>query len=114
MEKETKKHLIILILKILENESDEKHPITQKEICHVISQKFLCDRKTIGRNIKYLQEINYPIIKTSKGYYLDKKQFSVEEISFIKKVILNSEEKTIEEKNEILNKLLPLLTKIRR
>ena len=92
---EHKKHLIILILRILESETDKKHPITQRKICEEISRVFPCDRKTVGRNIKFLQEIKFPIIKTTKGFYMDNKQFSLYEISFILDLVKNSTDKNI-------------------
>ena len=114
MEKQSKKYLNILILKILESQTDENHPLTQNEILSNIPESIKCDRKTVCRNIKFLKEIHYPIVKTSKGFYLDKKKFSLDEISFITKAILNCQEKPIEERSEILDKLLLLLTKIYR
>ena len=62
-----KKYLIILILKYLEANSDEKHPLTQTRIAEEISEVFPCDRKTVGRNLRFLKEVGYPIKKTSRG-----------------------------------------------
>lgn len=39
-----KKHLIVLILKILETCSDEKNPLTQIQITNMISDKYPCDK----------------------------------------------------------------------
>ena len=74
-----KKYLIILILKYLEANSDEKHPLTQTRIAEEISGVFPCDRKTVGRNLRFLKEVGYPIKKTSRGFYLGKRLFTVEE-----------------------------------
>ncbi len=78
-----KKYLIILVLKILESFTDSSNKLTQIEIAKQISAVYPCDRKTIGRNIKFLQSIGYPIVKTSNGFYMDNKIFSVEEIDYI-------------------------------
>ena len=78
-----KKHLIVLILKILETYSDEKHPLTQIQITNMISGKYPCDRKTVGRNIKFLKEMGYPIVKTPTGFYMGNQLFSREEIAFV-------------------------------
>ncbi len=78
-----KKHLIILILRILETRSDEAHPITQVEIARLISGKYPCDRKTVGRNIGFLRELGFPIEKCPRGFYMEKKLFSREEIAFV-------------------------------
>ncbi len=68
---------------MLETHSDKNHPLTQVEITKTISSKFPCDRKTVGRNIKFLKNMGYPIIKTPTGFYMDNQLFSREEIDFI-------------------------------
>ena len=108
---EKKKQLIILVLRMLESESDAQHPLTQTEMANVISEIYPCDRKTVCRNIKFLKEMGYPIIKTTKGFYMDNKLFSVEEIEFIKSAILSKNEKTHEERESLSNKVAELLTK---
>lgn len=87
----TKKQLIVLVLRMLETHSDKNHPLTQVEITKTISSKFPCDRKTVGRNIQFLRELNFPIIKTSKGFYMDNQMFSKKEIDFILESVKNSE-----------------------
>ena len=82
-EKATKKYLIILILRILETESDVRNPLTQIKIAEMISRVYPCDRKTVGRNIAFLKELGYPIVKNGKGFYMDKLLFTREEINFV-------------------------------
>ena len=79
----TKKHLIILVLKILENNTDSRWPKTQVEIANEISRVYPCDRKTVGRNIKFLKEMGYPIVKTNRGYYMEGRTFNKKEIDYI-------------------------------
>jgi biotin operon repressor len=70
---QSKKQLILLVLNELNVNSDEKHPLTQTQIAKNLSgKKYTCERKTVCRNIKFLQEMGYPIKKTGKGFYLDK------------------------------------------
>lgn len=111
---ENKKHLIILILKIFESTTDKDHPITQTKIAYDISQVYSCDRKTVGRNIGYLIKVGYPIVKTTKGYYLDKKKFTIEEANFVLNAVLMSPEKSEEEKQDIAIRLKEVLNKIYR
>lgn len=106
-----KKYLIVLILRILETDTDVNNTITQMKIAEDISKVYPCDRKTVGRNIQYLQRLGYPIKKTTKGFYMDKKLFSLEDISFIKDSIMLSQGKTEAEKQELLEKLIPIVTK---
>ena len=70
----SKKYLILLILKILENESDESHPLTQSQIARLLSEVFPCDRKTVCRNIAFLKKIGYPIWEITQSKF-NKKWF---------------------------------------
>lgn len=111
---DNKKCLIIFVLKLLENSSDKDHPLTQSRIAFIISNKYTCDRKTVGRNIKTLIKIGYPIVKTPKGYYLDKKKFTIEEKDYIINCIKTNDEKSDEEKQIIINRLSEILDYIYR
>lgn len=85
--REPKKYLIILILRILETDSDKRHPLTQLEIADKISACHPCDRKTVGRNIKFLREVGFPIIKTRVGFYMDNCMFSRDEVDFVLRAV---------------------------
>ena len=108
---QSKKQLILWILNVLNTESDEKKQITQTEIARIISDMYLCDRKTVGRNIKFLQQMGYPIKKTSKGFYIESKAFSVDEVDFIKRAIMLAEGKSDSEKTELAQKVAEVLAK---
>lgn len=110
---QSKKQLILWVLNILDNETDKNNPVTQVELANIISSKFPCNRKSVCRNIKFLQEMGYPIIKTAKGFYMDK-VFSVQDIEFVKKTILSAEGKSEEEKIDITNKVVATLNKAYR
>ena len=109
--KNTKKYLIVLILRILESNTDAEHPITQTKIAKNISELYPCDRKTVGRNIHFLQKLNYPIVKSSKGFYMDNMVFSVSDVQFVESAILTSNIKNDEEKAELVKKLKFLMTR---
>lgn len=106
-----KKQLILLVLNELNINSDENHPLTQTQIAKTLSgEKYTCDRKTVCRNIKFLQEMGYPIKKSSKGFYFDK-VFSVGDIDFIKDAIISAKGKSETEKSEIARKVVDILAK---
>ena len=106
-----KKQLILLVLNELNANSDEKNPLTQIQIARNLSgETYTCDRKTVCRNIKFLQNMGYPIKKSNKGFYFDK-TFSLEDISFVKKAILSADGKAEIEKDEIAKKVVDILTK---
>ena len=101
----------VWVLNILNTESDETRPITQTEIASIISEVYHCDRKTVCRNIKFLKEMGYPIIKTSKGFYIKGKSFTADELHFIQNAILNASEKVTEEKRALAEKVMDILSK---
>ncbi|MBQ2805290.1 MAG: hypothetical protein IJF10_05360 [Clostridia bacterium] len=103
--KTSKKFLIVLVLKILEAHTDSHHPITQSKILQYISDVFPCDRKTIGRNIKALQSVGYPIVKTSKGFYMNNKVFSMQEVDFVLQAIGQAQDVEQVNKTELCAKL---------
>ena len=109
---QSKKQLILWVLNVLNNESDENNPITQTKIADVISDMYPCDRKTVSRNIKFLQEMGYPIKKTSKGFYMERRVFSIEEVSFIKAAIIESTGKDDAEKAALAEKVSEVLSKM--
>ena len=75
MDKIAKKTIIVHILKILYSYSSADYPVTQTFIADYLNDIDMpCDRKTVGRNIKYLIDMGLPIIKfrgSKRGYYYD-------------------------------------------
>ena len=75
MNKIAKKTIIVYILKILYCYSSFDYPVTQTFIADYLNDIDIpFDRKTVGRNIKYLIDIGLPIIKiqgSNRGYYYD-------------------------------------------
>lgn len=69
-----KKSSILYVLNIIKLYSSEEHPVSQSAICNFLNEiNIPCDRKTVGRNIEYLQQFGYPIVKVpGKGFYIDK------------------------------------------
>ncbi len=108
---QSKKQLILLVLNELSINSDKNTPLTQTQIAENLSGKlFTCDRKTVCRNIKFLKDMGYPIIKTNHGFYMDK-TFSKEDIAFVKSAILYAEGKSDEEKQKLATSVVTVLTK---
>ena len=75
--KTAKKTIIIYVLIMLQKGSSKQKPITQTNIANVLkSMDIPCDRKTVGRNIDYLIEFGYPIVKIKGGgCYFDWENF---------------------------------------
>ena len=78
MEKEiSKKNIILYVLKVLCKFSSIKTHIPQTAIANYLNDIGVpCDRKTVGRNIRYLQDFGINVQKDEKGYFVDKEQVS--------------------------------------
>ena len=114
---ESKKQLILLILNELNANSDEEHPLSQAQIAKNISgEKYICDRKTVCRNVKFLMDMGYPIRKKekNKGFYMDKKLFSIDDLNFIRSAIQNAAGKDDSEKAELAQRVTYILSKTYR
>ena len=69
-----KKTIILYILKIFEEASVSmpNQPLILNNIAKALNTMgIVCDRKTVGRNVKYLVDFGIPIVKSKKGYYMD-------------------------------------------
>lgn len=106
-----KKQNILLVLKILETESDKAHPMTQIAIADAISAVYPCDRKTVARNIYFLKSVGYPIVKTARGFYLDRKLFSIDERNYIISAVGSATDEQAGNKADLLNRLTVILDK---
>ena len=75
MQPNSKKTIIICILKILYNYTSFDYPVTQTTIVNYLNDIDIdCTRKTVGRNLNYLIKIGLPIKKKrgkNAGYYYD-------------------------------------------
>lgn len=61
--KQPKKLIILYILKILQEFTDENHKISQHRIQELLEEKYdiMVERKTIRSNLSKLMEFGYPI-----------------------------------------------------
>lgn len=82
-----------IVLKILEQYSDENHFLTQKEIVALIQNEYemTVQRKTIGRAIQDLLFLGYDINrKPGGGFALLEREFEPSEVSFLADAIFSS------------------------
>lgn len=66
------------VLEVLKSESDKNHPLTLQKIADKLAEEFDStgnstrgNRHTARAYIEALQESDYPIVRTSRGYYLE-------------------------------------------
>ena len=79
-----KKVIIVYILNVLRLTTKQR-PINQTVICDYLNEIGIpCDRKTVGRNVEYLKEMGYPIVKVpGVGMYFDHEDFAADKRNFI-------------------------------
>ena len=90
----TKKLSILYLLKVLREETDENHPLTQQELAQRIENisGIVCERKSIASNTSNLIDSGVEIQKADgkKGYYLASREFEPSEISFLVDALFSS------------------------
>src|SRR5574344_1293420 len=90
---EGKKASIILILKVLEEYSDEEHFLKQQDIIDKVYELYQVEleRKSVASSIKLLQELDYDINFVPKaGYALFSRKFDDAEVRFITDALMTS------------------------
>lgn len=90
---QNKKSSILLVLKVLEEYTDDNHYLTQPQIAAKISQLYGIDleRKAIGSSLQLLEELDYDIAKGPKGgFALLSRTFDPSEASFLIDAIFSS------------------------
>ena len=88
-----KKSSMLFVLKVLEEYSDENHYLTQQEIIDKINLLYgiELERKSIGSSLQLLEELDYDIVKGSKGgFALLSRTFDTTEAAFLIDAIFSS------------------------
>ncbi|MBR1855425.1 MAG: WYL domain-containing transcriptional regulator [Lachnospiraceae bacterium] len=107
---EGQKVKILYILKILEEFTDEEHPMTTAELIRRLEdQGISCERKTIYNDIAQLVDFGYDIVQVSNrrggGYYFASREFEVAELKLLVDVVQSSRFITVRKSRELIKKL---------
>ena len=114
---ENKKASILLILKVLEEYSDEEHFLTQQDIIDKVYQLYgiELERKSIAFSISLLQELDYDINKSPRGgYALLARSFDNSEIRYIVDSLFSSKAISGKQASELAKKLNACLSRHQR
>lgn len=105
---EAKKTLIMRIYQILENYSDQEHPLTQQDIIDRLYRDYdiECERKAVGRNISYLKEMGYDIESDARGTYLASRHFENSELRLLIDSVLGSRHINDTHSKQLIDKLI--------
>lgn len=104
---ENRKKLILMILEILKEYSDEEHPLKQEDILRHLKLMYdtTCDRRTISSNIRMLGDLDYEILHSRKGYYLAERTFEDAELRLLIDSVLCSQTISEKQSKDLIEKL---------
>ena len=107
---EAKKTLIMRIYQILDEYSDEEHPLTQQNIIDILERDYdiPCERKAVGRNVSYLKEMGFDIESTANGTYLASRKLENAELRLLIDSVLSSRNVNSTHSEQLINKLIAL------
>lgn len=114
---ENKKASIILVLKVLEEYSDENHYLTHQNIIDKIESLYglELERKSIASSLSLLEELGYDIVKGSKGgFALLSRTLESSEVTFLVDAIFSSKSISGKQARELTKKVSSGLSKYDR
>lgn len=114
---ENKKASILLILKVLQEYSDEDHFLTQQDIIDKVDELYgiELERKSVAFSISLLQELDYDINKSPRGgYALLSRDFDNSEIRYITDALFSSKSLSAKQAAELSKKLNSCLSRYQR
>lgn len=114
---ENKKASILMILKVLEEYSDEGHFLTQQDIIDKVYELYgiELERKSVAFSISLLQELDYDINKSCRGgYALLSRTLDNSEIRYIIDALYSSKSLNGKQATSLSNKISACLSKYQR
>ncbi len=116
---EEKKTSILAVYKVLEEFSDENHPLTRTEITDLIKKQYniTIDRRTLYRNIEMLINFGYDISDYNEnkiGYYLKDRLFQHSEVLLLCNAVHASHFIPDKASKDLVNKLLSCQSRYKR
>ncbi len=112
-----KKLLIAYIYKILEEYSDEHHPLRQQDIIELLGQLYgmECERKAISANLQNLEELGVNIFRIpNRGVYMGQRTLEPSEVTFLVDAIFSCKAISSRHSLELSEKLFQNLSKYQR
>ena len=114
---ENKKASILLVLKVLEEYSDENHYLTHQNIIDKIDELYgiELERKSIASSLLLLEELDYDIVKGPRGgFALLSRNLESSEVTFLVDAIFSSKSISGKQARELTKKVSSGLSKYDR
>jgi predicted DNA-binding transcriptional regulator YafY len=104
---------LIKIIEILQQNTDEEHPMTTLELCqHVLDAGIRCERRTLAEDIKVLNDYGYEVMSGTKGhaktYYIADRKFDRHELKILIDAVQAASFITNKKTDELVNKIADL------
>lgn len=101
---------LLKLVEILRQETDEQHPLRTSQICSRLNAlKISCDRRTLSKDIKTLNEYGFDVVSTmvghEKAYYIDDHSFSIPELKILIDAVQAASFITKNKSAELINKI---------
>lgn len=111
---QTAKLKTLMILKILEENSDENHALSTTKLINMLSEKGIgCERKSIYADIKALNEMGYDIVSVKspkRGFFMGARKFELPEIRLLIDAVTSAGFITPKKTNALVSKLKSLVS----
>ena len=104
-----KKQSLLALIEIMKKYSDERHPLTIKEIQNYLLNEYdiNLDRRTLYASMELLRDFNYEVSEyDGKGYYLIERQFEKGEILLMCNAVHASHFISAKQSDDLIRKLL--------
>ena len=107
---EMTKMKLLTLWEILQQDTDQDHPITTNEICERLAVRGIpCERKSVAVDIALLNRCGYEVMTTKAGrqnaYYVEDRSFSVAEIKILMDAVQAAAFVTQRKADELTQKL---------
>ena len=104
---------LIKLLELLQQHTDEQHPMTTNQICEAMDRMGIpCDRRIVTQDVVALNELGYEIMATmighEKAYFVEDRSFSLPELKILIDAVHASSFITEKKSEELIEKLAAL------
>jgi len=104
---------LLKLMEILHQDTDEQHPLLATEVCQkLVSQGITCDRRTLTKDIRLLNEQGYEImskmVSHEKAYYIEDRGFSIPELKILIDAVQSTSFITTKKTTELTEKIASL------
>lgn len=104
---------LLKLMELFRQETDEQHPMLATVVCEKLAERGVpCDRRTLSRDIKVLNDNGYEVMSTmighEKAYYVEDRSFAVPELKVLIDAVQAASFITEKKTTELIDKIADL------